>query len=185
MTKVAIQGAKHSFHYIVSKKMLNNIDEYIFCDTFSEVFEAVNKDKVDYGIVATHNSAFGEIKEVSQLRKQYADFKVLKKYTLRVELHLLGIKGASLKNVTDIYSQLPALVASKAFLASLNASIHEYNDTAAAADFVANSGDKTKAAIASESAAKDYGLEIIKRNTETVENYTDFILLGKYKTAPF
>lgn len=179
MTKVAIQGAKHSFHYIASKQILNNIDEYIFCDTFQEVFKAVDDNEADYGIVAIKNSAYGEIKEVSQLRKQYANFKVLKEHTLRVELHLLGIKGASLKDIINVYSQPPALVASKAFLDSLSASIHEYHDTAAAAEFVANSKDKTKAAIASESAAKDYGLEIIKRNIETVENYTDFVLFKK------
>ena len=180
MTKVAIQGAKHSFHYIVSKKMLSTIDEYVFCNTFEEVFEALDNGSVEYGIVATKNSAYGEIKEVSELRKQYPAFKVCKDETLRVELHLLGIEGACLEGVTDVYSQPPALVASKAFLDSLGSvSIHDYHDTAAAAEFVASSKDKTKAAIASESAAQEFNLDIIKRNTETIENYTDFILLQK------
>ncbi len=178
MTKVAIQGAKHSFHYIASKQMLENIDEHLFCDTFKDVFEAVNNDQAGYGIVATKNSAYGDILEVKELQEKF-NFTVLKKITLRVELHLLGIKGAKLEDITDVYSQAPALVASKTFLDGLGATIHEYHDTAAAAEFVANNGDQAKVAIASESAAKDYGLEIIKRNTETVENYTDFILFKK------
>lgn len=179
MIKVAIQGAKHSFHFIVSRQMLDTIDEYVFCDTFQEVFEVVDSGKADYGIVATNNSAYGEIKEVTEFRAKYSEFKIIKEQTLRVELHLLGIKDASLEDITDIYSQPPALVASKVFLGGLGVTIHEYHDTAAAAEFVANSKDRTKAAIASESAAEDYGLEIVKRNTETTENYTDFVLFKK------
>lgn len=159
--------------------MFEDVDEYIFCDTFQDVFEAIDKDEAKYGIVATHNSAYGDIPEVVGLRKKYNHFKIFKEVTLRVELHLLGIEGATLSDIKEVYSQAPALVASEAFLDKLDVTVHEYHDTAAAAKFIASSGDKTKAAVASESAANDYELEIIKRNTETAKNYTNFILFQR------
>jgi prephenate dehydratase len=55
-----------------------------------------------------------------------------------------------------------------------------YYDTAGAVRFVAETGAKENAAIASEEAARVYGLAILKQGLETsVQNYTRFVVIAR------
>jgi len=58
-------------------------------------------------------------------------------------------------------------------------------DTAGSAKFISEKKDKTDSAIASELAAKIYGLEIIKSNVEDeFGNVTRFLIMGKDSKHP-
>ncbi len=181
--KVAIQGAEASFHDIARTAYFSNGENVLHCDTFKQVFQAVENDKVDAGLVAIENSLYGSINDVYDLLLKYK-FWISGEIYLRINHCLLGVKGASLNSIKEIHSQLPALAQCEEFLDTKlsNAERLEHHDTAASAADVAKWNDITKAAIASKAAGKLHGLELIAENIEThKQNYTRFIVFGKDK----
>ena len=95
------------------------------------------------------------------------------------EIHhcLLGLSGATLDSIRVVLSHPQALAQCDAYLraAPWLRSETEF-DTAGAARKVKRSGDKTVAAIASESAARIFGLEILEHNIQDQSsNYTRFV----------
>lgn len=178
--KVAIQGHAASFHSIAANRIFGDSIELVFCGTFREVFETLSDGNVDTAVVATENSLYGSINEVYDLLLKHDLFVVGETYE-EIGLHLLGLPEAQLSDITDIYSQAPALGEASVFLDENlpNAERHEHADTALAAKEVKEWGVATNAAIASQAAAKTYGLEILANNIEThPHNYTRFIALS-------
>lgn len=178
--KVAIQGYAASFHSIAANRIFGDGTELVFCSTFREVFEQLAAGHVDYAVVATENSLYGSINEVYDLLLKH-DLNIIGETYEEIGLHLLGLPGAELSNITDVYSQAPALGEAASFLDETlpKAERHEHADTALAAQAVRDWGVKTNAAIASQAAAKTYGLEVLAKNIEThPHNYTRFIALS-------
>ena len=67
----------------------------------------------------------------------------------------------------------------------MNAQTNPHSNTAAAALDVANWGDASKAAIASELAAELYGLDILERNIEDAkDNTTVFVIISREPSDP-
>ena len=92
--------------------------------------------------------------------------------------------GASLADIKTVVSHPQALQQSARFLKNLNVTQQEYPNTAAAAQFVAQTGDKTVAAIAAKETAALYGLSILAKDiNESADNTTRFIVIGKENPA--
>lgn len=89
-------------------------------------------------------------------------------------------KGATLDTITHVYSHEQGLFQSDRFLSGHpNWCQVPYGDTARAGQYVARTGDITKAAIGSERAAQLYGLEILVRGTNhNTENTTRFVVVA-------
>ena len=83
-------------------------------------------------------------------------------YSLNVVQNLLGVKGASLESVKKVISHPQALEQSSEFIAEHNYKTEDALNTARAAKQVADSGDITVAAIASEETASLYGLKVLE-----------------------
>ena len=146
---VAIQGFKGSFHALAARQLYGNDAELVFCKSFAEVFQALKEQRVDKAVVAIENSLYGSIYAVYDLLHSH-EFQIVAEVYELVDLYLLGAPGSSLNQVTDVYSQAPALGESTAFLQKTlpSAELHEHADTALAAQDVAAWADPTKAAIA-------------------------------------
>lgn len=179
--KVAIQGAKGSYHHQASNLFFSQDIDIIPCETFSQVFEAVDAGVVDRGVVAIENSLYGSINDTYDLLLKYTPNIVGEVY-IHVALQLLAKKDIEPKEVTDIYSQAPALAEAKSYIKENmpNANIEEYIDTAMAARFVSNSPNERAAAIASQAAGELYNLKVIAENIEDHKhNYTRFFVITK------
>ena len=101
-------------------------------------------------------------------------------YDLKISQNLLGIKGATLQDVKQVYSKDQAIYQSKQFLEGRGYELIPYPNTALAAEFVAKHQDKSKAAIAAKENAELYGLDILAEDINTSnQNTTRFIVLGK------
>lgn len=178
--KIAIQGIGSSFHAKAANAMFgDNIDMH-FCDTFAEVFDAVTNGLAEYGVTAIENSLYGSINETYDLLLSHHLHIIAETYQ-QIGLQLVGTPGSNLGTITDVYSQAPALSESDTFLNTHlpHAERHEYGDTATAAQYVSNSNDISKAAIASKEAANEFNLTILAENIETHHhNYTRFIALS-------
>jgi prephenate dehydratase len=111
-----------------------------------------------------------------------ADIEIMERPELRVPIHLclLAPRGASLAALRNVHSHTVALAQCRLFLAQhgwLSAVPHD--DTAGAARMVAERGDRTVGAVASEIAAVRYDLDIIARHIEDVPaNWTRFLVIS-------
>ena len=85
---------------------------------------------------------------------------IYSEYFQKIEHNLLGLPGAKISDVKDVYSHGQALSQCSKFIKSYNLIEHVRADTAGSAEMISKSRDKKKAAIASSLSAKTYDLEI-------------------------
>ena len=123
---------------------------------FEDVFEAVHRGEADYAVLPIENSSTGAIRQVYELLTQYQHY-IVGEDTVRVEHCLMAPRGASLDTITQIYSHEQGLFQSDRFL-SRHPEWEQipFGDTAGSAQYVAQTGDITKAAIGSARAAELY-----------------------------
>lgn len=147
---------------------------------FDDVFSALERGEIDYGVLPIENSTAGDVLEVADLITRCRLY-VVGEHIIRVRHNLLGVSGASTGTVREVYSHPQAISQCRDFLrhhAAINA--YPYANTALAAKFIAETRDPAKASIGSLRAAELYGLDVLERNIQTAENnYTRFIILAR------
>lgn len=175
---IGYAGTKGAFSNIATVHLFPEATHQAF-PTFQDVFEAVSKDEIRYGVIPFENSYTGEVGEILDLLMEY-DVHITQTYDLKIDQNLLGIKGASLKDIKQIYSKDQAISQCQQFLRGRDFEIIPYPNTALAAEYVAQQNDKTKAAIASKETAELFNLEILEDNIQTSgDNTTRFIVISK------
>ena len=96
--------------------------------------------------------------------------------------NLLVLPGTKLDQIKSVYSHQQAIAQSETFLRQFGLPATAMANTAMAAKFVAESGDSSKAAIASVETAALYGLEVLVPSINTDgDNTTRFIVLSREK----
>jgi len=148
--------------------------------SFRDVFEAVNSGEVEYGMIPLENSYAGRVAEIHNLLQEY-DVSIVAEHFFKVSHNLATLDGAALEDVKEVFSHPQALMQCQENLRNLGVEVREFSNTAKAAQFVALSGNKSKAAICSKMAANLYGLKIIKENLQDSgnDNVTIFIVIAK------
>ena len=175
---IACQGVDGAYSSIAANTLFPDspID---FHRQFEDVFEAVNKGKARFGVIPVENSTAGSVHESYDLIMKYR-FYVVGAYDLKVSHCLCAKPDVEFENIENVYSHMQALNQCNIFLKSFGMTGINYSNTAAAAKYVSESDKKDIACICSESAAKKYGLKIIRRNIQNVTNNTTrFIVISK------
>lgn len=150
-----------------------------FYKQFEDVFEAVNQNKALFGIIPVENSTAGSVHESYDLIMKYR-FYVVGAYDLKIDHCLCAKADTKYEDIEDVYSHPQALAQCNIFLKNFDFTGVNFTNTAAAAKYVASSDKNNIAAICSESAAKKYGLKILKRGIQNVSNNTTrFIVISK------
>ena len=148
-------------------------------EQFEDVFLALREGRADYAVVPIENSSTGAIRQIYDLLTQY-EFYIVGETTVKVEHCLMALPGATLDTITHVYSHEQGLFQCERYLNAHPAWRRvPQADTAGSAKMVAESGDRTKAAICSARAAKLYGLEILARGVNhNSENTTRFVVVS-------
>lgn len=150
-----------------------------FHKQFEDVFEAVNQNKARFGIIPVENSTAGSVHESYDLIMKYR-FYVVGAYDLKIDHCLCAKEGAKYEDIENVYSHPQALSQCNVFLKNFDFTGINFSNTAAAAKYVSESEKTNIAAICSESAAKKYGLTILKKGIQNVSNNTTrFIVISK------
>ncbi|MDR1762221.1 MAG: prephenate dehydratase [Bacteroidales bacterium] len=180
MKKVAIQGIKGAFHEIAAHKYFGSNIETVNCIQFKTIFELVQQGRVDYGIVAVENTIAGSILSNYLLLKN-SKVKISGEISIHITQNLMALPGTSIKDIKEVYSHPIAIQQSSEFFNDYpSIKLIEWSDTASSAQKVAEEKLATAAAIASEYAAKLYGLEIIAPRIETHKrNFTRFFIIER------
>ena len=145
--------------------------------TFEDAIAAARKGDTDLVIIPVENSLIGRIADIHHLLPD-SGLHIVGEHFLPIRHQLLGLADATLADVKDVYSQLPALAQCRKILKGLTA--HHWYDTAGSAKHVAALKDKSAAAIASTLAGEFYGLKVLKADVEDEHhNATRFLIMSR------
>ena len=168
---IAYPGTKGSFSEAAAHKAFPQGECQGFA-TFPEAAQAVVEGRADYALLPVENSFAGAVLPTYSLLEKLP-LHIVAETKKSVRHQLLGVKGATLDGVRQISSHPQAIAQCDDFLATLtDVQIIPSANTAISARDVADRGDPAYAAIASEEAAKAFGLEVLATNIQTSSNNT-------------
>ncbi len=176
---VACQGVEGAYSQIACEKIFKR-PFIMYCKTFEGVFNAIEKDLCQYGILPIENSTAGSVNTVYDLMIKH-NFSIVRTFRLKVDHNLLANPGASLDSIKEIYSHQQAISQCSAFLSAFpGVKVTAVENTAVAAEMVASSGRTDVAALSSRSCAELYGLTNLAASVQNQgNNYTRFICISK------
>jgi prephenate dehydratase len=181
--KIAFQGEKGAYSHIACEEIYKDA-EIRNCATFEETFKMAFEDENIKAIIPIENSLAGRVADIHYLLPKYK-LQIYSEHFQNVEHCLLGRKEAELKDIKFIRSHAQAIGQCQNIIKKNKFKPIISVDTAGSAKDLANSKDKSIAAIASELAAKIYDLKILEKNIEDESgNVTRFLIMGKNVKQP-
>jgi len=176
---VACQGVEGAYSQIACEKIFKSPIIKYHLD-FDGVFESIEQGKCQYGILPIENSTAGSVRKVYDLMVHHS-FSIVRTFRLKVEHNLLANPGAKLSDIKEVISHEQAISQCGNFLATLpGVKVTAVENTAVAAEMVAQSGRTDIAALSSRSCTSLYDLETLASSVQDMDNnYTRFICISK------
>ena len=179
-----VPGPRGTFSHMAVKRQFGQSARAIPMKTIASVFEEVERNGADLGVVPIENSTEGVINHTLDSFVD-SELKISAEIMLQISLCLLARAEVDLERVERVYSIPVAAAQCRRWLATHlpNATMVEQSSTAESAR--AAHDDARGVAVASEMAAKLYGLQVAKRNIEDLtQNVTRFLVLGRQQAEP-
>ncbi len=179
---IAYLGPKATFSNLAALKKFGSSVNYLACHTITDVFNEVEKENADYGVVPIENSIEGAISHTLDMLID-SDLKICSQLLLDISHNLLS--KAPKNEIRRIYSNPQVFGQCRLWLETNvpRAELVEVASTTRAAQIA--SKERNAACIASLLAAKEYGLNIIAKDIEdSPHNITRFLVIGKYEAEP-
>ena len=176
--RVAYCGTEGAFAHIAASKIFPNARKVPYT-SFKKAYDAVENGDCDCAVLPVENSFAGDVDQVNDLMFSGNLF-VNGMYDLPVTHDLLGIPGATVKDIKTVVSHPQALSQSASFIKGNGLKEIEYSNTALAAEYVKSQQDKSIAAVASAESAKIFGLEVVARSiNDDRSNTTRFAVFSR------
>jgi prephenate dehydratase len=149
--------------------------------SFLAVVQATAGGEVDFGVLPIESSLAGSVAETHDLLHDYP-LSIVAETALRIRHCLVAVDDVPLEDIRTIRSHPVALDQCRALVAGMPwATAIAAATTADAARQVAESRDRTQAAIASERAAQLHGLTVVAGDVgDHPEAYTRFVSVSRY-----
>ncbi|MDQ0513067.1 prephenate dehydratase [Ancylobacter amanitiformis] len=175
---VVFQGEPGANSHIACREVFPEF-EAVPCATFEDAFAALKNGEADLGMIPIENSIAGRVADIHHLMPT-SGLTIIGEFFLPLSHQLMAVPGASLATVKTVESHVMALGQCRNMIRKLGLKAVVAVDTAGAARLVAESGDPTRAAIASRLASEIYGLDVVAENIEDdAHNTTRFIILAR------
>jgi prephenate dehydratase len=177
--KIAIQGEPGSFSHEAALKFAPGAC-IVPCALSAEVFAALSQGAVDAIAVPIENSLAGSVLEHFDLLLAH-DVRVERETLLRIRHNLIVLPGTQIDQIERVFSHPVALAQCRAYFGRHpQMESCAFYDTAGSVKQLMALQDPRAAAIASQSAARFYGAEILETSIEdNPENYTRFFLVRR------
>ena len=208
MKRVAIQGYQGCFHEqaarlcygqmpgqaghdaVVGHDVIAGSDrlslDIVECDTFEGLYQALREGRADAAVMAIENTVSGGlIHNFELLRKEGRQVKG--EVYIRIGQNLMALPGQRLEDIREVRTHYMALGQTRPWFEQHAPWIRltESEDTAKSAAQVAREGLRGVGAVASELAARLYGLDIMAPGIETYkQNFTRFLIMDDSLTVP-
>jgi prephenate dehydratase len=154
--------------------------EALPCASFEDAFAAVAAGDAELAMIPIDNSIAGRVADVHHFLPG-SGLHIVAEHFLRIQFSLMALPGASLEGLRSVHSHVHALGQCRRVIRQLGLRPVISGDTAGAAREVAESGDRTMAAISPPLAAQTYGLEVLRSDVEDEDhNTTRFVVLSRH-----
>lgn len=181
--KVGYQGIKGANGHEATLKLFSNGDAVNY-KTFADVFDAVDREEVTYGVLPVENSTAGSVSAVYDLILKHR-FYIVKALDLPIDYCLAGLKQSEFSDIEKVWSHPQSLSQCANYISKNNFDSTPFENTAVAAREVANEKRLNVAAICSYKAAEEYGLKILDNHLQDDKgNTTRFIVISKTLCIP-
>ena len=179
--RVVFQGAEGAYSQAA---MIQYFGEGVNCfhvDTFRDAMLAIDEGSADFAVLPIENSSAGIVSEIYDLLVEFENY-IVGEQIIPINHCLLGCAGTKISDIRTVYSHAQSLMQSAHYLQEKGWQQISMKNNAFAAQKVAEDKNPTEAAIASEYAAKVYGLEILEKGVNDLkENSTRFIIITNQK----
>ncbi|MFP4352492.1 MAG: prephenate dehydratase [Puniceicoccaceae bacterium] len=179
---IGFLGPESTFTHQAARECFGSSVEFRPYRTIPEIFRAVERGGVDYGVAPVENSIQGSVFATLDALVD-ADLRIIAERRLRIE-HCL-ISGAKRGAIRKVYSKDQALGQCRDWLAR-NLPDAEYVETTSTARAVEIAAEEEgAAAIAGTLAAAEFGLPVVERGIQdSPDNHTRFFVLSRPSAAP-
>ena len=174
---VAYLGPEATYTHQAAIRRFGSSLRYTPQKTIKDVFDEVQKDRADYGVVPIENSTEGVVTHTLDLFVD-SPLKIVAQIVMPIQ-HCL-VRGNRRTKVRRLYSHPQALAQCRVWMQQNLPSVEviEASSTTRAAEKAAE--DKAGAAIAGSLAAERYNLQIVDHNIQdNAANATRFFVLGR------
>lgn len=179
--RVVFQGAEGAYSQMAMMQYFGEEVNSFHVDTFRDAMIALEEGSADFAVLPIENSTAGIVSEIYDLLVEYENY-IIGEQIIRIEHCLMGVPGSTQEDIKTVYSHPQSLMQSARFLNRHNWQQISMQNNAFAAKKVAEEQDRSKAAIASEYAAKLYGLEVLEKGVNQSDtNSTRFIIVTNQK----
>jgi prephenate dehydratase len=176
--RIAFQGEPGAYSHEACRQARPGW-EVMPCATFEDAIEAVRRGEADLAALPVENSTYGRVADMHALLPG-SGLHIIDEAFVRVHINLLGLPGTTLGQIGAAMSHTVLLGQCRSFLRDHGIRPVTGADTAGSARHVAEAGDPTMAALASELAGEIYGLEVLARQIEDQSNNTTrFIIMSR------
>ena len=175
--KIAYLGPQATFTHLAALKRFGSQVGYVACDSISDIFDEVERNAADYGVVPIENSIEGAVTHTLDIFVD-SDLKICAQIFLDVSHNLLA--NCAKDKVKRVYSNPQVFGQCRIWLQENLpwAEKIEVSSTTRAAQIATK--EKYSACIASILAAKVYKLKVIaSRIEDSPHNITRFLVIGK------
>ena len=177
-SRIAFQGEPGAYSHEACRDARPDM-EALPCHTFEEVIDAVQSGRAKLAMLPVENSTYGRVADIHSMLPE-SGLHIIAETFVRVRVSLMGQKGATLNDVRRAMSHTVLLGQVRGFLKAHDIQPVTGADTAGSARQVAEQGDKSMAALASELAAEIYDLDILAPNIEDNDhNTTRFLVMSR------
>ena len=180
---IAFQGHPGAYSHKACRSAYPDL-EPLACETFEDTFDAVRRGRARLAMIPIENSVAGRVADIHHMLPDSGLY-IIAEHFERVHHHLLAVPGTAEADLKVVRSHVHALNQCRGLIRELGLEPLIHADTAGAAAEVAEKGDPTVAAIASELAGEAYGLQSLRAGIEDAEhNTTRFVVMAREPSDP-
>lgn len=178
--RVVYQGVEGAYSHAATLQYFGKDVDAYHVEQFEDAMQEVRDGRADYAVLPIENSSAGAVTDNYDLLVQYDNYIVAETFVAASHA-LLGTPDAELSDIRTVFSHPQALMQSSAFLgAHRDWKQISLENTAVSAKKVIQEGDKSQAAVASETAGRLYGLKVLQTAIQNNKsNTTRFMILSK------
>ena len=175
--RIVFQGVEGAYSHQAMQLFFGKDADAYNVATFEQAVAAVENGDADYAVLPVENTTGGAVGDVLDLQMKYHCYSVAL-LDLPIQHMLLGVPGAKISDITEVYSHPQALAQCSEFLEQYPQWTRvPFSNTATSAKKVMEDGMVHRAAIASSASGELYGLVPLAKNIATNKyNTTRFII---------
>ena len=176
--KIGHQGIRGANSFEAAEQLFPMCELKSF-DSFRDVFDAVDRGEINFGVLPVENSTAGSVSDVYDLILEHR-FYIIKAADLPIRHCLCSLRQAEKEDIETVISHPQALAQCAGYISSHGYESYPVSNTAIAARNVFKEKRLNMAAICSKRAAKEYSLKIIDDDLQDDRfNTTRFIVISK------